>query len=229
MMETTDEHYIIASPKPWHAPLAAQMQAQVGGVWHLITTPEELTLEALQAIAPRYVFFPHWSHIIRKAIFEAYPCIVFHMTDLPYGRGGSPLQNLIARGHTQTMLSALRVETGLDTGPIYMKVPMPLHGTAEEILLRATPLMASMMASIVSLCLEPIPQVGEPTVFKRRTPADSHAESAPSLEALYDMIRMLDAPNYPPACMDIGAFHLEFTRAALKFESLIADVRITRR
>jgi len=36
--------------------------------------------------------------IILKEIFENYEIILFHMTDLPYGRGGSPLQNLIVRG-----------------------------------------------------------------------------------------------------------------------------------
>ncbi len=26
-----------------------------------------------------------------------FECVCFHMTDVPYGRGGSPLQNLIIR------------------------------------------------------------------------------------------------------------------------------------
>jgi len=36
------------------------------------------------------------------------------MTDVPYGRGGSPLQNLIVRGHTETKLTALRCVRDLD-------------------------------------------------------------------------------------------------------------------
>ena len=32
-----------------------------------------------------------------QEIHENYKCIIFHMTDLPFGRGGSPLQNLISR------------------------------------------------------------------------------------------------------------------------------------
>ena len=43
------------------------------------------------------------------------------MTDLPYGRGGSPLQNLIINGHKETMMSALRCVQELDAGPIYLK------------------------------------------------------------------------------------------------------------
>lgn len=32
----------------------------------------------------------------------------FHMTNFPYGRGGSPLQNLMKRGHHTTTITALR-------------------------------------------------------------------------------------------------------------------------
>jgi methionyl-tRNA formyltransferase len=63
-----------------------------------VTDPGDLAVEMLAALDPRYVFFPHWSHRIDSAIFERFECVIFHMTDLPFGRGGSPLQNLIARG-----------------------------------------------------------------------------------------------------------------------------------
>jgi len=55
------------------------------------------------------------------------------MTDLPLGRGGSPLQNLIERGIEKTKISALKVEDGVDTGDIFIKEPLNLKGTAEEI------------------------------------------------------------------------------------------------
>ena len=60
------------------------------------------------------------------------------MTDLPYGRGGSPLQNLIVRGKKDTMLSAIQVEKELDAGAIYMKMPLSLEGSAAQILRRAS-------------------------------------------------------------------------------------------
>jgi hypothetical protein len=55
---------------------------------------------------------PHWSHLIPESIWGPCPTVIFHMTDLPYGRGGSPLQNLIQRGHSSTMLTALRCGSG---------------------------------------------------------------------------------------------------------------------
>ena len=74
-----------------------------------------------------------------------------------------------------------------------------------------------------------MPQLGEPTYFKRRLPQDSNVSEVTSLEALFDRIRMLDAEGYPQAFIDINDFRLEFSRASLKTDKIFADVRITRR
>lgn len=52
--------------------------------------------------------------------------------------------------------------------------------------------------------------------------------SLPDLAALHDFIRMLDAEGYPHAFIEHGCFRLEFTRAALFGDRLVADVKITR-
>ena len=60
-----------------------------------ILDPEDLTPERLASLDPRYVFFLHWSWKIPAEIHTRFECVIFHMSDVPYGRGGSPLQNLI--------------------------------------------------------------------------------------------------------------------------------------
>ena len=56
---------------------------------------DELSIETLDQFKPDLVFFPHWNWIVGNEIFESYTCIVFHTAPLPFGRGGSPIQNLI--------------------------------------------------------------------------------------------------------------------------------------
>ena len=41
------------------------------------------------------------------------------MTDLPFGRGGSPLQNLIIRGIYDTKISAIKANKEIEAGDIY--------------------------------------------------------------------------------------------------------------
>lgn len=193
-----------------------------------IRTREELCQDRLKHIAPEYIFFPHWSWHIPAKIYNAFECVIFHMTDLPYGRGGSPLQNLIVRGHRETSLTSLRCESKLDAGPIYNKTPLSLSGSAEEILRRAAVQMHDMIVSIVNKRLKPLPQEGEVVEFKRRRPEDGNLDHLTELGKVYDYIRMLDAEGYPSAFLQVGNLRLEFSSASLDDDQVHAKVRITK-
>jgi methionyl-tRNA formyltransferase len=192
-----------------------------------IQSKKELNIDNLKLINPDIIFFPHWSWIIPKEIYSNFECVIFHMTDLPYGRGGSPLQNLVARGHKETMLSALTCVADLDAGPIYMKRKLSLLGSAEEILARASDIIGDMIAEII--CNKPIPQAqqGEITTFKRRLPEDGNIMDLDSIEKCYDYIRMLDADGYPAAFIKTKNFIIEFKDASLEKGCVLANVKIT--
>jgi methionyl-tRNA formyltransferase len=150
------------------------------------------------------------------------------MTDVPYGRGGSPLQNLIVRGHRETKLTALRMTAEFDAGPVYMKEPLSLAGGAEEIYLRAGRLSAKMIQRMVQEEMTAVSQQGKIVNFKRRTPSESEIGRFASLEDLHDFIRMLDADGYPRAFLQNSGMRFEFSRPALYDGKIIADVTITR-
>lgn len=222
--------YIVVSGKPWHDGLFENLSATVAGEWKRMRAKQEFTETVLALFDPDLVFIPHWSYLIPAGVYEQYACIVFHMTDLPYGRGGSPLQNLIARGIQQTMISAIRVTKGLDTGDVYLKRPLSLHGTAEEIFIRSAAVVETMIRDIILQNPQPVPQQGEPVLFVRRKPEDGNIAQLQALEQVYDYIRMLDAEGYPKAFVEVGNLRLEFSRATLKTDqSLLADVRITQK
>lgn len=219
---------VIISEKSWHDGVANHMAESCGGTWIHIKDKAGLTAETLAAINPTYVFIPHWSHIIDKEIYENYNCIIFHMTDVPYGRGGSPLQNLIARGHTHTKISAIQCGKGIDSGDVYLKCPLRLNGTAREILERFTTIIEGMIYTIVTENLTPTPQEGLPTIFRRRKKDQSNIAPVESLDKLYDLVRMLDCEGYPAAFLNTRAFHIEFREAMLCADELHATVIIRR-
>ncbi|TGK17548.1 methionyl-tRNA formyltransferase [Leptospira fluminis] len=197
----------------------------------LVVSPQELTTEFLRDWKPEFVFVPHWSFLIPKEIFSEFKTVIFHMTDLPYGRGGSPLQNLIQRGHTKTKISAIECGDGLDAGPVYCKQDLDLYGTAEEIFLRASKTIHSMILKILRERMQPIPQSGAVTEFKRRKPEESDLLSGKSRseEDIYDFIRMLDAPGYPKAFIDMGEFRIEFSEALLKQDRIKGTFEIRKK
>jgi methionyl-tRNA formyltransferase len=191
----------------------------------VITSRERLTLDTLININPEYIFFPHWSWKIPKEIYDRFNCVIFHMTDLPFGRGGTPLQNLISRGIYETKITALRATAVIDGGPVYLKRPLSLYGTAEEIYTRCALEIKDMISFIEKNKPIPVEQTGTPVVFKRRTVEDSKMPF--EFGKVFDHIRMLDAEGYPKAFIRYGDYKIEFSRASLK-GGILADASISR-
>jgi methionyl-tRNA formyltransferase len=222
------QRYIVAGCKSWHRRVFGEVLSKLAGDWHYVGKQEELSLSCLRELRPRYIFFLHWSWKVPPEILAEVECVCFHMTDVPYGRGGSPLQNLIVRGHRETRLTALKMTAELDAGPVYLKRSLSLEGGAEEIYLRASALSAEMIQQIAQDELHALPQTGVPVNFKRRKPEESQIAELDSLEQLHDFIRMLDAEGYPRAFLSHKGYHFEFSRSALYDGRIVADVHITR-
>ena len=193
----------------------------------ILRRKEELTYEALRAIRPDYVFFPHWSHIIPSDIYENFRCVVFHMTDVPFGRGGSPLQNLIERKIYQTKISALKCVKELDAGDVYLQRDFDIsYGSAQEIYARAATIISEMIDEIISKNPVPTPQKGTVTTFKRRKPAQSNIGALQDIGTVVDFIRMLDAEGYPRAFVKNTNIKYEFFNVHKEGDRLFAQVEI---
>jgi methionyl-tRNA formyltransferase len=220
---------IILSEKEWNRNLISTLEMEYKNTnWLLVNNKNDFNSGVLSKYNIDKIFIPHWSYIIPEAIYSNYECVVFHMTDLPYGRGGSPLQNLIVRGHTETKISALKVVKELDAGPIYLKRDLHLNGTAEEIFIRANSIIELMILEITSKDIEPKAQEGDIVKFNRRKTQDSNISDLEDLKKTYDYIRMLDAKGYPYAFIETPHLKLEFTNASFNKDDKIitANVRI---
>ena len=220
---------IIATIKSWNIERAKALQEKYAGVHEIViyTKKSELTVENVEAFAPDYILLPHWSYLISDEITQNWSCVVFHMTDLPYGRGGSPLQNLIVRGHKETKISAIKVTSKLDGGPVYMKKSLSLEGSAQEIFVRCSDVIfQEMIPRFLEENLEPVEQTGEPVIFKRRTEKDGEITPDMELEKIYDYIRMLDAEGYPRAFIDFGEYRLSFEHAKLSEDGEEVEARV---
>lgn len=218
--------YLVVGCKSWNRRVFHERIARLPGRWEFVGERSALTSEYIRALNPRYIFFLHWSWKIPAEIISEFDCVCFHMTDVPYGRGGSPLQNLIVRGHRETKLTALRMTAEFDAGPVYLKQPLSLAGSAEEILIRASELSAIMIAEIVKRHPKPQRQRGKVTLFKRRKPEESAIPIGRSIDQVYDFIRMLDAEGYPNAFIDHGGHRYEFVRATRRGDRVVAEVTI---
>ena len=221
-------NYIVCCDKPWINDRSIVDHDIIANCNFVIKENKELTVKLLNTISPDYIFFIHWSSLLEKKIFSNFKCIIFHMTDLPYGRGGSPLQNLLSRGKQDTVLSAFLCNEDIDAGPIVLKRNLNLLGGAEEVYIRMTRLALDMISFIISnkISYEKQPK-GDFEKFKRKKLSESQIIEFQDINLIHDKIRMLDAKGYPKAFVKIGKLKLEFSRASRKVNHILADVKIT--
>ena len=225
---------LIASLKKWNQKNFKTLQKIYPEInFYFIDKREDLTLKNLAKIKPRYIFFPHWSFIIPKEIYEKYECVVFHMSDLPFGRGGSPLQNLILRGVKKTKICALKASAELDGGDIYLKLPLNISKrNAEKIYKKASKIIFfKAIPYILKNAPNLIPQENEAVYFARRKPEESDLNTIEeaNLKKIYDFIRMLDAPSYPRAFLEFKDLKIIFKKAKLKHNVLKGEFEIVRK
>jgi len=221
-LDSTPKYGVVASCKPWGRLVFDFLTIRkIGFNWLFVADKEELN-RLVKEYDVEMIFFVHWNWFVPKSITSRIKCLCLHMTDLPYGRGGSPLQNLILRGHTDTKLTIFHMCDELDAGPIYVQAPMSLHGSAHDIYLRMCEVSTKMIEEVLVKDLSPVPQRGSPTNFVRRQPVESEIPLIPRLELIYNFIRMLDAPTYPPAFVNRGDIRISFSNAKLEGGQLTA-------
>lgn len=225
------EKYLIATIKSWNISNAEKfIKDNPDKEITLITDKNSLTHNRLKEINPKYVFIPHWSWIIPADVYENFECIIFHMTDLPFGRGGSPLQNLIVRGIEKTKISAIQCVKELDGGDVYLKKDLSLKGSAEQIFKSASKIIfEKMIPYIIKNNPKPIAQAGEIVEFKRRKPQESDISGLDNLDKVYDYIRMLDGEGYPSAFIETEDLRIEFTNAKREENCVVAEVKILKK
>ena len=192
-----------------------------------INKKENLILKELKKFDPKYIFFVHWNWKVKEEIYKNFNCILFHTAPLPYGRGGTPIQNLILKGHSSAPVCALKMIEELDAGPIYSKVEISLEGNLNKIFFRLNEAINKLIKNIINKEIKPKEQIGETLCFKRLDEKDNEIPPNINIKEFYDRIRMLDHESYPHAYIKYGKFKIEFYNANNEKEGLKVNCKIT--
>ena len=200
--------YVICSSKKWFIKYSSNKFRNKKFVF--IKKKEKLNLKYLKKIKPKFIFFTHWSYKVPRNILNNYNCINFHVAPLPFGRGGSPIQNLIIRGFKKSPLCAIKMIEKLDAGPIILKKNLDLKGNLEEIFKRMTKIIEIMILEIIKKLPKYNMQKGEIYNFKRIKPKESNLVSEKKIISVFNKIRMLDSDEYPRAFIKLNGLKIIF-------------------
>jgi methionyl-tRNA formyltransferase len=86
---------------------------------------EQIQFRALNA---DFAVVVAYGLLLPKAILEApiHACFNVHASLLPRWRGAAPIQRAIMAGHVETGVTIMRMDEGLDTGPMMLKITCPI-------------------------------------------------------------------------------------------------------
>lgn len=208
------KNYLVATIKPWNIFIFKKKVSKLNGNWHLISNQKNLTYQKIKKINPQKIFFPHWSWRIPDKILNNFNCIAFHASNLPYGKGGSPIQNQILKNKKETYLSSFKITDKLDSGPIYYKKKLSLNGSASIIYKNSANIIYEMIKKIIKFEIKPKSQKGKGSFFKRNT--NNSIKKSDTINTIYNKIRMLDAETYPNAFLKFNKIKIEFNKPKKK-------------
>jgi methionyl-tRNA formyltransferase len=133
--------------------------------------------------------------LLPKALVEAKTCLNVHPSALPRWRGAAPLQHTLLAGDTHTEICIMRLDEGMDTGPVYTRTPLPVppdmsYGPLHDL---TSTLGAEALVQVLRQLpgLQPIPQAGVPTLGPKITAADRCLDFHQPAAVVHNRIRAL--------------------------------------
>jgi methionyl-tRNA formyltransferase len=139
-----------------------------------VFTPEKLRLpenvEVIREAAPDMIVVAAFGQILPKSVLDIprYGCINVHASLLPKYRGAAPIQWSILDGESETGVTIMYMNEGLDTGDIIAQTVVPIDpeetggSLHDKLAMAGAEALVSAIPGILDGSLEPVPQ-GEMT------------------------------------------------------------------
>jgi methionyl-tRNA formyltransferase len=166
------------------------------------------------------VFYLSYHSVVPQAILAlGGNNVVVHASDLPHGRGWSPLTWQVLEGREEITLTLFEATDSVDAGPIYIQKNLELSGTElieelrEVIGIQTISICAQFVTQFSQMVNNSHEQVGLATYYRRRTPDDSRIDPSRSIEEQFNLLRVVDNDRYP------AFFELNNRRYYLRIES----------
>ncbi|MBS7697518.1 MULTISPECIES: methionyl-tRNA formyltransferase [unclassified Chelatococcus] len=193
-------------PSPVHA-MAERFGIPVFTPKTLRTDEAAETFASLDAEAAVVVAY---GMLLPKAILEApeLGCLNLHASLLPRWRGAAPIQRAIMAGDAETGVAVMKMEEGLDTGPVAMVErvaigPQTTAGELHDSLSRlGADLMARALAALSRGALSFVPQPEDGVTYARKiTNDEARIDWARPAGELHNQIRGLSP--FPSAFFEV--------------------------
>lgn len=139
----------VLTPTPIAA-LAAELG--LGPVLTPVRLRDPGAIEAVLALRPGLAVLADYGQIVPPALLDLpHGALNLHPSALPRFRGASPVRTAILEGDAVTAVTLMRMDEGLDSGPIVAQEPADLSGTETAPELEGR--LAALGAALLARCL----------------------------------------------------------------------------
>lgn len=89
---------------------------------------DQVAIESIRTWKPDLIIVVAYGKILPPALLDmpGFGCVNFHPSLLPKWRGASPIQNALLSGETETGVTLMLLDRGMDTGDILAQVTVPI-------------------------------------------------------------------------------------------------------
>ena len=224
--ENNYKYVLCSTPEYYSYRLFNRLFNKYNKTWLLITDKDCFNNNIMK-ILPIQCYFLHWPYIIPNNIYNNIECINFHTSNLPYGRGGSPLQNQIIENIYLSHIYSLRVcENGIDKGPYYNKQQISLQGNIFDIFLLISNMAFEMICDIIDNNISPTHLNDDYNNHIYKRIKNNKLVTGLELNKIYDQIRMRDFKYYEKTYIEIDNVKISFSRAYFDGDKIICDAEI---
>jgi methionyl-tRNA formyltransferase len=122
------------------------------------------SIEEIRALVPEIIVVMAYGQILPRAILDipSVACLNLHASLLPYCRGAAPIQAAIFSGDSETGITVMYMDEGLDTGDILLQrkigiLPTDTGGSLHDRLAQIAP--EALLESLRLLALGKVPRV----------------------------------------------------------------------
>ena len=148
-----------------------------------------------------YVFVLGYTKILPKSFIERNKLgMVIHESNLPEGKGFSPLQWQILQNKNIIKINLIKLESKVDSGDIILTDDLKLNGSElyDEIRNKQAEVTFRLIDKFLKQkinCYKK--QKGNETFFKKRSPADSKIDIKQSLKKSFNLLRVCNNKKWP--------------------------------
>lgn len=157
--------------------------------------------QQLEALAPDLIVVVAYAQILTPKVLALprYGCINVHASLLPAYRGGAPIHWAIVNGETETGVTTMLMDAGLDTGDMLLRAKLPIGPDEscgqvhDRLAVLGAETLAKTLAALAEGQLKPIPQPEAGASYARNlTKQDGLIQWTNSASDIHNLVRGLN-------------------------------------